>query len=169
MPDQYQNFTNPTIVPDKPIGWQSAQQGVGGAISSIGDIFKQRYQAQQALQLAIAQEAAKSQFDVWSKMQDPIARALTMGKLGEMGFPVGQMNGAMGGNVPSMAQMLQGNQFANMVPQWGQGQPSSVTPSPSSPGLNIPGISGSQGANFNNFNPVQGGQSQGTPSQGNFV
>lgn len=96
----------------------------------------QAYLAQQAglkqeLQKQIALEAGKAQMDAWSKMQDPIARALTMGKLGEMGFPVGQMNGM---SMPSMSDMLAGNPYAKYVlPQGGQGFGGFTPPQPQSP------------------------------------
>lgn len=162
MADQYQNFTNPTIIPEQQYGSQFASQQLGG----IGEALKQQALQRQAIQQSIAQEAAKAQFEVWSKMQDPIARALTMGKLGEMGYPIGQMQGAMGGNMPSMGQMMQGNPYANLVPNFQNQQPQINTPSPSSPGLNM-SQPGGQGANFNSLNPVQG--SQQPQGQGNFV
>lgn len=150
MPNQYQNFSNPTIIPDQPMGWQATQQSMG----NLGDALRQQFQQRQALQLAIAQQASQAQMDVWKNLQDPIARALTMGKLGEMGFPVGQM-GNMTGNIPSMSQMLQGNPYANMVPQWGQGN--SVTPSPNQ--NTTPSTIPQGGFNMPAANPV-GNQSQ---------
>lgn len=110
MPD-YQNFTNP-VIPSEPSGWAAMNQNLGKGMNSLTQMLMQRELAKQTMQQQMALEAGKSYADVWAKNQDPIARALTMGKLGQLGFPVGNMGG-MGG--PDLGQLLQGNPYANTV------------------------------------------------------
>jgi hypothetical protein len=166
MADQYANFTNPTIIPSQQYGWQSLSQSTDDVRQ---EIMKQIL-ARQALQMNIAQKAGEAQMEVWAKMQDPISRALTLGKLRDLGMSPGNMQGAMN-NFPSMAQMLKGNPYANLIPQWSTGQQSPVNSAPvfNQPQSSIP--MGGQAINFSSFNPIQNPSSQGNPSQeqSNFV
>lgn len=59
MANQYQNFSNPTITPDQPTGWQAANQSMSGLISHASDYLMQQQQKVQDLQLQQAQDLSK--------------------------------------------------------------------------------------------------------------
>lgn len=155
MPDQYMNFSNPTIIPANPSGWQALNNSTQNTVKTFSDYLLQRQAEIRALQLGQAQSYGDAQSKVWANLQDPIARALTMGKLGEMGFPINNMSG---GNVPSMSQMLQGNPYASYVSGGGQQGPFTGNSSPSmqpSSNMNPSTVPmGGQPANFNSLNPI---------------
>lgn len=78
MANQYQNFSNPTIIPDQKYGWEAASQGIGGAMQAFGDYFAQRQQEHQKLSMAIAlaqgQAQAEQQAKLMAQQQDPMYR-----------------------------------------------------------------------------------------------
>lgn len=59
MADQYQNFSNPTIVPEQRYGWQSANQSAQGAGAGLADYLIKQQSAVQGLQLQQAQDLSK--------------------------------------------------------------------------------------------------------------
>lgn len=59
MADQYQGFTNPTIIPDKPVGWQAANQQTADAIAGITKYAMSQAQKIQDLQLQQATDLSK--------------------------------------------------------------------------------------------------------------
>lgn len=59
MANQYQNFSNPTITPDQPTGWQAANQSMSGLISHASDYLVQQQQKVQEIQLQQAQDLNK--------------------------------------------------------------------------------------------------------------
>lgn len=59
MPAQYQGFTNPTIIPDRPMGWQAASDATGDAIKQISGYAISQQQKIQDLQLQQAQDLSK--------------------------------------------------------------------------------------------------------------
>lgn len=59
MPDQYQNFSNPTIIPSQPMGWQAASQNTGDAIKNISGYALSQQQKIMDLQLQQAQDLSK--------------------------------------------------------------------------------------------------------------
>ncbi len=139
MPDQYQNFTNPTIIPDKPMGWQAANQQTAGAVGAFGDLIKQKYQAQEGMKQDIAKSLlsakinrllypqfgnpqADSQIDAMIS-QNPYARNMLQGvhsSLGQQGQP--QQDNAM----PMAGGMNGGQPGANAGPS-GAGQGGSMS------------------------------------------
>lgn len=59
MADQYQNFTNPTIIPDHPVGWQAANSNLADVIKNSTQYVIQQHQKIQDLQLQQAQDLSK--------------------------------------------------------------------------------------------------------------
>jgi hypothetical protein len=59
MANQYQGFTNPTIIPDHPMGWEAANQQTGDAISKISNYAISQQQNIQQLQLQQASDLSK--------------------------------------------------------------------------------------------------------------
>lgn len=166
MANQYQNFTNPTIVPDQPMGWQAASQGVGDMTKSVGDYLSNQVNNKQALQLGQAKAFMQAQADAWGKMQDPLAQALERARLAQGGFPMQMLGNTNGGQMPSMQDMLQGNPYAGMIANPGMGSgPSNPTmsPNPPSPMPSSPDVS--SGASNPAFNPLFAG----SHSSGNLV
>lgn len=68
MANQYQNFSNPTITPDQPMGWQLANQQTAGAINNIGTYFSK-------------------QQDTVNQMQSGLGTALLNAKLNRLLYP----------------------------------------------------------------------------------
>ncbi len=60
MPDQYQNFSNPTIVPEHPMGWQGANASLSQAIASGAQYLQKQQAAVQELQLKQAEDLSKA-------------------------------------------------------------------------------------------------------------
>ena len=60
MANQYQNFSNPTIVPDQKYGWDLANQNTGQAINSIGSYLAKQQDNVQQLQLQQASDLSKA-------------------------------------------------------------------------------------------------------------
>lgn len=59
MADQYQGFSNPTIIPEQKYGWQAANQGVSSLISKASDYLMSQRDKVQSLQLQQAQDLSK--------------------------------------------------------------------------------------------------------------
>lgn len=96
----------------QPYGGEALGQGVHDIASALGAYLNHQVETKQKLQQDIALKVAEAKAEAWGKQQDPIARALTMGKLGEMGYPTGGMQSGSGIDIGSM---LQGNPYADMV------------------------------------------------------
>jgi len=60
MATNYQNFSNPTITSDQPMGWQSAQQNTAQAINSIGSYLAKQQGNVQQLQMQQASDLSKA-------------------------------------------------------------------------------------------------------------
>lgn len=61
MADQYQGFTNPTIIPEQKYGFQAANQSVQNAGNSIAQYLMQQQQAKQSIQLDQAKTLSQYQ------------------------------------------------------------------------------------------------------------
>lgn len=61
MANQYQNFTNPTIIPDEKYGWQAASDSIGGVSKAFGDYFKTKIDDERAAKLYALQKHIDTQ------------------------------------------------------------------------------------------------------------
>lgn len=103
MANQYQNFTNPTIVPDEKYGWQAAAPAASQATGNIANYLMQRQSQGEGLQLQQAQQLANAQ---------AISMAYT-----------GRRN-------PNIDAMLSQNPFGRFIMPQGNAQPNTGTPQP---------------------------------------
>lgn len=88
MADQYQGFTNPTIIPEQKYGWQSANQNVSG----IGNALSKQFAMQQELENSKKLLMYKALSEQYAQQLNPLNRILQGGKVAEAmsnaGLPV---------------------------------------------------------------------------------
>lgn len=75
MADQYQGFSNPTIIPDQKYGWQSANQGMSDLVKNASGYLMQQQKMKQDNQQSLAQSllAAKVQHLMYPQFSNPQA------------------------------------------------------------------------------------------------
>lgn len=164
MADQYQNFSNPTIVPDQKYGWEAANASAQGAQSGIAQYLMQQQQARQGIQLKQAETLSNYQNIIQAStgQRNPnIDAMLAQNPYGRQMVPQGQPQPQQGqGGQPSP--MMGGGMFGAM------GTPSPSISSPTMGGMggqgSAPTMSGSMGGGMfnplNNASPIVTGQSQ---------
>src|SRR5258708_31984545 len=126
MADQYQGFSNPTIIPSQPQGWQGANQQTAGAIGAFGNLIKQRYQAQETMKNSLAQSLLSA------KLNRLLYPGMSMG-----GPQVDQQLDSLISQNPYARNMLAG--ISKSFGQQGQGQQNTQGyGNPSSQGVGAP-------------------------------
>lgn len=159
MADQYQGFTNPTIIPDQKYGWQAANQSAQGAGKTIADYLMQRQQQGQSLQFEQAKNLANAQAMsmAYTGQRNPnIDAMLSQNPFGKFIMPQGSASQNAGTPQPGnnvMSSTLMG--VSPAAAMFGAG--GNVTPM----GAGMPGAPQSTqtpsmggGANFSPFNPL---------------
>ena len=118
MAAQYSNFSNPTIIPDQPMGWQAANQNTQQAIQNIGGYLKDQQEKVQSLQMQQAGDLSKARtmamlyypqsvpaIDSMASQNPYSRRAFPNQQQGSMG-QAGQSGKPMGGNPNMMGSMI---------------------------------------------------------------
>lgn len=154
MADQYQNFTNPTIIPDQKYGWQSANQGMSDLVKNASGYLMEQHKKVQDLQLQQAQDLSKFKTldqiyygGAHSSQLDDLLSQNPYGKKLVSQQPQSLSTAGQGQTPGSMAA------GANMIGMPGMSTMSgqSVLPSPI-----VNGSNGSSGTSMSPMNPTNG-------------